>query len=351
MTNTVPEYRFTKPGALVAALPAILGFVPVKSLVLVTICDGTMGGVMRVDLTDELEFHIGHLARVAAGTWPDSVVAVFVDETGAGCRHCNDQFGVLAQLLKAALSAYGVGLYATHVVDRVEVGGRWRCVDGCGANGPVDDPSSSPLAVAAVLEGRRLYGKRSELHALIAVDIEREAQVAAVIDDYDVARHAAVAADGATRVQSDIEDARAASVRVAAGECLDDATLAAIGCSLTDVAVRDTLYALAVGDDAGVAEALWTALARTLPPPWRVEALVLLAFSAYARGDGPMAGISLEAALRIDPTHRMAVMLDQALQSAMPPERIRELARTGYELARKYGVTLPPALPYGQCAG
>ena len=39
--------------------------------------------------------------------------------------------------------------------------------------------------------------------------------------------------------------------------------------------------ALAVGERAREAESLWTLLARTLPPPWRVEALVLLAFSAY----------------------------------------------------------------------
>ena len=47
-----------------------------------------------------------------------------------------------------------------------------------------------------------------------------------------------------------------------------------------------------------------TLLARTLPDPWRIEALVLLAFSAYARGDGPLAGVSLEAALRSDPDQK-----------------------------------------------
>ena len=82
---------------------------------------------------------------------------------------------------------------------------------------------------------------------------------------------------------------------------LDDAEVAGLACGLTDVAVRDTLYALAVGVGASAAEALWAVLARTLPDPWRAEALVLLAFSAYARGDGPLAGVSLEAALRSDP--------------------------------------------------
>jgi hypothetical protein len=96
---------------------------------------------------------------------------------------------------------------------------------------------------------------------------------------------------------------------------------------------------------------LWALLARTLPEPWRVEALVLLAFSAYARGDGPLAGVSLEAALRCNPNHRMAGMLDQALQSGMRPEQIRELAFTGYRLAKQLGVELPPRRTFGRRAG
>jgi hypothetical protein len=121
--------------------------------------------------------------------------------------------------------------------------------------------------------------------------------------------------------------------------------------ALTDIRVRDTLYALAVGENAGQAESLWAALSRTLPEPWRVEALVLLAFSAYARGDGPLAGVSLEAALRGDPTHRMAGMLDTALQSGMRPEQIRDLAITGYRLADRLGVQLPPMRSFGRRAG
>lgn len=111
----------------------------------------------------------------------------------------------------------------------------------------------------------------------------------------------------------------AAAARVASGESLSDAELAALGCALSDPQVRDILYALAVGEGADDVESLWAVLARTLPPPWRVEALVLLAFSAYARGDGPLAGVSLQEALRCEPEHRMAGMLDTALQSGLRP--------------------------------
>ena len=107
----------------------------------------------------------------------------------------------------------------------------------------------------------------------------------------------------------------AAAARAATGRELSEVVMARLARALTEPQVRDMLYALAVGDKAAQAEALWAELSRTLPAPWRVEALVLLAFSAYARGDGPLAGVSLEAALRCDPTppdgrharHRAAV--------------------------------------------
>ncbi|MBV8927734.1 MAG: DUF4192 family protein, partial [Mycobacteriaceae bacterium] len=69
-----------------------------------------------------------------------------------------------------------------------------------------------------------------------------------------------------------------------------------------------------------------------------------------ARGDGPLAGVALEAALRSDPGHRMTGMLDTALQSGVRPEQIRELAVTGYELADQLGVQLPPRQGWGRQA-
>lgn len=78
-------------------------------------------------------------------------------------------------------------------------------------------------------------------------------------------------------------------------------------------------------DETAAAESLWTLLARVLPAPFRTEALVLLAFSAYLRGEGPLAGVALEAALADTPDHSMSGLLDTALQSGMPPEKMRGL--------------------------
>jgi hypothetical protein len=47
----------------------------------------------------------------------------------------------------------------------------------------------------------------------------------------------------------------------------------------------------------------------------------------------------------------MAGMLDTALQSGMRPEKIRDLATTGYRLADRLGVRLPPRRAFGKRAG
>ncbi len=349
MTAHRSEFRLTRPGALIAALPAVLGFVPEKSLVLVSIERGDLGAVMRADLSDELPDNLAHLARVAAASGTDRVIAVIVDAEGALCPTCNDDHRVLCEELAAALDLHDVELYAAHVVDRVAAGGRWRCVDGCGADGVVDDPSASPLAAAAVLDGRRLYPRRTDLQALIAVgDPKRAAALAATIDEYLDRMRTGQGDSGDDVVRRGIETAMAAAARISDGSGIDDREVASVACSLTDIEVRDTLYALAVGECAGEAEMLWATLARALPDRWRIEPLVLLAFSAYARGDGPLAGLSLEAALRIDPQHRMAGMLDTALQSGLRPEEIRRLAGTGYRLAKVHGVRLPPQRAFGR---
>ena len=133
------------------------------------------------------------------------------------------------------------------------------------------------------------------------------------------------------------------------GGTLGDAEVAALASALTDVAVRDTLYALAVGAAAGQAETLWALLARTLPEPWRLEALVLLAFSAYARGDGPLAGLSLEP--------RCAATRNTGWPACSTPPAVRDATRADPRTRRHRlptgqtaGVRLPPRQAFGRRA-
>ena len=106
MTKQRPDFELNRPGAVIAALPAVLGFVPEKSLVLISIDDGELGSVMRVDLSDALADRIGQLAEVASAAGPEAAIAVIVDADGAGCPMCNEEYRDLcATLTERAVAA------------------------------------------------------------------------------------------------------------------------------------------------------------------------------------------------------------------------------------------------------
>ena len=349
MTNfDAHDYLLDQPGQLIAAVPAVLGFVPENSVVLVTVEHGSLGCVMRADLSGDVYGAVLHMADAAANSGAERVILVIVDEAGAACRLCNQEHRELSDAVAEALEERDIVLWAAHVVDRIAAGGRWHCVDGCGSNGTVEDPAASPLAAEAVLDGRRLFTNREELLDVITMrDDKRADRLAELIDSASNA--GGQRSDEAAR--RDVEHAMAVAAELAAGGLVTDDDIARLACALTDPRVRDTLYALAVGSAGEQVEALWALLARVLPTTWRTEALVLLAFSAYARADGPFAGVCLLEPMRANPEHKMARMLDQALQTGMRPEQIRELARTGYRLAKRLGVRLPPRRNFGQRAG
>src|SRR5690348_1825400 len=119
MTTSQHDFMLNRPGALIAAVPAVLGFVPEKSLVLVTVDRGEMGAVLRVDLTPRLADTVDRVAEVAAATHSDAAIAVIVDGEGASCPMCAEDFRELAAALSDVLALQDITLIAVHVVDRI----------------------------------------------------------------------------------------------------------------------------------------------------------------------------------------------------------------------------------------
>ncbi|KMV18370.1 hypothetical protein ACT17_12210 [Mycolicibacterium conceptionense] len=303
-------------GDLVRSIVAMLGFTPVESLVLIVIGAGQLKTVMRVDL--RFAEQVGadaHLAELVASQSADGVVAVIVSEDAVSNPARAEQLKGMVSDLAGHLQRYGNQLFDAVMVDRIATGGRWFCADDPAIAGVLDDPESSALAAVAVAQGRRIFGSRAELEALVALDAARAGAVAPLVGA------AAPVEDVAAAVRSVVEAMR----QMDSADGPTDRALAEVGTSLADVQVGDALFNAGEAEDRVLAERLWTRLGQVLPAPFRAEALTLLAFSAYLRGDGPVAGIALEAALSSSPGHRMATMLDMALQSGLPPEKLRGL--------------------------
>ncbi|MFR9750332.1 DUF4192 domain-containing protein [Nocardia sp. 004] len=353
------------PGDLIAAVPAMLGFTPERSLVVFVLRHEVAGpavveAVVRFDL-DAHDTPATTVARICAQDGATEVLAVVVDdrvpETDSDRRHCaarhpadGHRGDVSADTLGRQLAAYGISLGGVWAVRAIEAGQRWWALAGPDRHGMLRDPAASLVAVSHVLDGRPIRGFRSELVELVAVDPQAHTEVAVYLEnELALAREryapAARRGDPNRYSRQALEDVLWQIANIESGAVLMAAEIAKLAVALRDRTVRDIMFALAVGDHAVAAETLWGILTRALSGRDRAEAATLLGFSAYVRGDGPLAGIALDAALDADPEHPMAVLLDTALRLGMRPDQMRRLARSGYRIAAGLGVDLGmPAL-------
>ena len=174
-------HKISSAGRLVESISGMLGFTRVESLVLVLVRGGVLDCLMRADLAEAMRADgPERLADLVARNSADGVVAVVVSAEGASCPMCGSQFRALVGDVSAALKRRGGQLFDAVMVDGVEAGGRWSCIDNCGVAGVLDDPATSVMAAAAVVDGRRMFGTRDELKASVAVDADRVAALAPI---------------------------------------------------------------------------------------------------------------------------------------------------------------------------
>ncbi|QFZ17513.1 DUF4192 domain-containing protein [Saccharothrix syringae] len=330
MTKLLSTPRLHDPGDLIAAVPHLLGFHPADSLVLLAVERGEVALTLRVDLPapdhpDGLaERLVPPLAR-----HPGAVAVAVVVGGGSGDPPEDLPHDALVDDLEEALRAVGTPLVLavwTRATARAEP---WFDYHDAGTRGVVPDPTSTPLAAATAARGYVTHPSREAMAGLLAPDppellshrselLDRRAMGAARPDPGVRARH---------------RDLVRAEVVRAAGRKrpLTDEEVADLAHALGDPWVRDASLAHCVGEHAGSAEVLWTELTRACPAPERAEPATLLAFSAYLRGMGSLASMALERAEEAHPGHRLSELLREALDTGLPPDRLRRLAEQAAE--------------------
>jgi len=344
--------RLRTPAEVMAAVPALLGFHPERSLVLLCL-EGeratTMGLVARVDLPPPGDVAArraiaGQLAAICANrAAPAAVVVVVEDRVDPGRGGVPPHQHLVADLQRACGSS-GTAVVAAHHVVCLLAGQRWCSYDD-DAQGLLPDPRACAVAAEHVLAGRVIHRSRAELAAsLQPATPERVREVDRALQTV-TQRLESASVPGGLAARGLLETVLAAVDRCDEGAETAELTvpeLAEVAVALGELTVRDACFALSGGCFADAAERLWTTLVRNLPAPHRAHPAVLLAHSSYARGHGPLAGVALQVALAADPGHRMAALLNSALQAALPPETVRDVAQTARAIAADLGVCLPP---------
>ncbi|MGB3773249.1 MAG: DUF4192 domain-containing protein [Rhodococcus sp. (in: high G+C Gram-positive bacteria)] len=327
-------------GELIAAVPALLGFVPERSMVLVCMRSGLSGTTvevcMRQDLpprldSPELAEVIHRCGEVCEREGFDAVIAVLI----TGSRFVMP-YEVLADALAGTLLPLGIDLLGVHHVAHLTAGTTWTSLGGDSRAGTLEEPSASQVAASRVMSGRQIRASRNELTELLALAPAAECARFEVSRD-SVELECEVKAP-AELLYDTVEDL----ISVNETGDLDHLTAARTMFAIGTTAVRDALLALASTDLGPVTEQVWVHLTTRVMGPDRAHPATMLAVWSYLRGEGPLAGVALEIALDADPSYRLALLLDTALQNGVRPTVVRELVLSARELANDFGVDLPP---------
>ncbi|AOS62545.1 DUF4192 domain-containing protein [Actinoalloteichus hymeniacidonis] len=331
--------RLNDPGELIAAVPHLLGFHPVDSLVLITLKDAgqsKVGLTLRVDLpaTDDHEALAASLLPPITTQQATGVMVIVVgggDHSRFDGPPHRDVVGVVERMLAEAAVPC---LHSIWTPDTA-AGSRWQCFGEDDCHGRLPDPGGTTLAAASVVAGAVTFADRTELAELLnqdpAPDLERRAELlAAATEAGDLDR----TLSGTATARRDLAALHRALESTERNNLLvDDDLVVRLAFALTDRRVRDACMRWCSGPRAVAAERLWLELTRAIPEPERAEPATLLGLCAYLRGNGALAGVALSAALRARPDHVLASLLDDLLQSGMAPDQLRAVVSDSAEEA------------------
>lgn len=345
--SDVPRLR--TPGEIAAVAPLLVGFEPRESLVGLSLRGSgrTVGLVLRVDLSDSpllVEQVVHALVRDGARS---ALLLVHTATASDGGEH---PWAALVSAVEARLQERRVPVTEALLVRD----GRWwsyRCrLACCPPEGlPVEGGSAQVRAVAAeqAFGGRALLASREDLVASVEPALPRGAGPAQQLQGRaldDLRRRLRRDPVGARR----LELARWRSALDAWEQRpggLEPETAARLVAALHPVLVRDQVAAWCL-DRPEPLLGLLLQLCRSAVPPHDAPACAVLAWVAYAQGQGALALVAVDRALRTDPAYSLAALLEQAVERVVPPEEVRavlrtaaaELARPGRRLTRRRGV-------------
>jgi hypothetical protein len=327
-----PVLRVRDQGELVAAVPAMLGFHPRESLVLMATGGRSgrrLGLTLRVDLPPpEHPDYAEHVELITASAVrgllldePAGAIAVVVSEPrpARGDPPAAPPHPLLADRVGLALEEQHVHVHALLWTERTAGGARWACYEPCGCAGLVPDPAA----------GRVVHTDRAALQALVAPAEparlrRRETLLIKATDGELAGAGGGIVVDpvaGLAVVDAAINDAAAGRL------VLSDAGVVALATALGIGEVRAAALQHCLGPRAAAAEQLWAALARETPDPEAAEPATLLAVSALLRGDGALANIALDRAERAWPGHTFSTLVRGAAEAGLRPSLVRALLR------------------------
>jgi hypothetical protein len=333
--NHQPTLRIHGPVDLLSAVPYLLGFHPIESLVLIGLTHGVLVVTARLDLADAVEHDVliaETLEAMLRGGSTQFLAAIFSDDppatkpaTQEGMPHADLALTVAALIDKAG----GELLDALLVTNGVWTS--YLCADPrcCPPSGRMLPDAPTPFAAAATVAGLTVAPSRRDLELRFEPDHDRRLPLEVV--EQEECRLGPVIVNGKLGLRGDIavRAIRHAMKMASIGGYIEqlDIDIARLGAAPRHHAVRDAIWS-AIDNDGYDADELWLDLARRLPSPYDAAPLFLYGWSAWRHGNGTLAGMAAERALAADPDYSAAQLLLAAVRRVIDPRAMRKLCAT-----------------------
>ncbi|MFF1612289.1 DUF4192 domain-containing protein [Amycolatopsis sp. NPDC058278] len=322
---------------VVASIPALLGFIPEDSLVLIATLtkdpgSASSGPLARIDLAHlahDPEGCARHFNRQCADLpvlCVTGVVVRSVDDDTAG----DDALPLRADVDSgiAQLAKHGFADVDVVSVPDIAEGARWCSYRDTDRTGVLPDPAATTAAAA----GHTIAARRDDLaarftpapeplRARLRPRIAHAAESAAIDESWHLAAH----------VRLNRADA---AIRAAGHGKLptDEADVIDLAATFAVPAFRDALLALPDHTARLAAENLVLHLWQHSRDPIAAQLATIIAVYAYLRGDGTVARIALE---HTDPEQPLAGLLSTVLAHAIAPSKVHHVFQKASADARR----------------
>ncbi|WP_020109742.1 DUF4192 domain-containing protein [Nocardia sp. 348MFTsu5.1] len=309
MSNNTP-IQISSPTALIAAIPALFGFIPAESGVFVALKDSEILFNARQDFAAMV--HIApHIMDVARQHDATSMILLAITSDLDEAAQVLDGVGQIVELK-------GMDVTKKIHTPTCEAGNLWTDL-GNATTGLTEDYRSSIMTATQVVNGKAIVSSRNDLHALFALT-----------DPVDTG---SVNTASPTRY---LDIARQVYA-IITGDAESSGELAAqVGRAVTDnVQVRDAL--ITVGSAAPAAAAhLFITIAAALRGQTRAEVLTLVAALCAITGQGAKVNVAIEQAeAATTELPNLLNLIDQAVAAGASPEMLSQALVLPPEYAHK----------------
>ncbi len=315
--------RVDEINALVDAVPYLLGFNPTESIVAVSLHGPRerMEFTLRLDLIpEEYDDQVAHMfvERMRAADADSVMVFVFTDDEPS------ERGMPRRELVDRLVKDMPMGVREAWLVTDKRIWS-YLCDDErcCPPEGQLREETSASLSLSAAhaLNGDVVLPDRESVVATVQPVTGEHAEAMERAIDQAAVAHAAL----------DPQRARTKARRLAAKlraryesppATITDDEAATLIVALHDWQVRDKLLGAASGRSDAMLMLLHDLAVRAVPP-LDAPACAAYAWAAYMRGNGLVASIAVERALKSDPGYSLAQMIEEALSRQVPPSRLR----------------------------